>query len=38
MNEILNIITWALVTAGFMFIAIVIGLAFFALLEILNDK
>ena len=38
MNTILNIITWSLITAGCMFIAIVIGLAFFALLEILNDR
>jgi len=38
MSTMYNIITWALITAGFMFIAIVIGLAFFALLEILNDR
>ena len=38
MNTILNIITWTLITAGCMFIAILIGLAFFALLELLNDR
>ena len=38
MNTFLNIITWSLITAGCMFIAIVIGLVFFALVEILNDR
>ena len=38
MNTFLNILTWSLITAGFMFIAIIIGLAFFALVELLNDR
>jgi len=38
MNTMYNIIAWTLITAGCMFIAILIGLAFFALLELLNDR
>jgi hypothetical protein len=38
MNTFMNILTWSLITAGCMLVAIVIGLAFFALLELLNDR
>jgi len=38
MDTILNILTWSLITAGCMLIAIVIGLAFFALVELLDDR
>ena len=38
MNTMYNIIAWALITAGCMFIAIIIGLAFFAVVELLNDR
>jgi hypothetical protein len=38
MNTFLNILTWSLITAGCMLIAIVFGLVFFFVLEKLSDR
>jgi len=38
MDMFLNILTWSLITAGCMLIAMIVGLAFFFLLEKLNDR
>ena len=38
MTTFLNILTWTLITAGCMLVAIIIGLAFFAFLEMINDR
>ena len=36
MNTFMNILTWSLITAGFMLIAVVIGVAFLLILEKIN--
>jgi len=38
MNTFLNILTWSLITAGCMLIAMIIGFVFFFILEKLSDR
>jgi len=37
-DMVLNIITWSLITAGFMLIAIIIGFIFFFVVEKLSER
>jgi hypothetical protein len=37
-DTILNILTWSLITAGFMLIAMLFGLAFFFIMEKMDDR